>query len=286
MVRVFVLCLSFLLLGFEANTVHAQSWSYSADRATAPAAIAGDRSPGFEIVCYQGEWMMYLFGLPTAEGAPASINVDGQPFPATIIIGNGDDGIRMTGAMLRALQSGRQVQVVSVAPSSSFSATYSLRGSSRALQAVAANCGDATPATAPGRFLSAPPQYDAEATSTAKLLLRDILVDAQRTDPRVGIEAAGFVELHDGWRFLITDIGPSTMLYGVAGFATVIFAAPPQQEWRFVESKTEVAAFIDSQGRTNGVPNLVYQAVRGVNQPYALWSWNGQAYAFERLLRQ
>lgn len=274
--------ISAFALSFVAGVASAQSWSHEADRAVAPRAIAGDASPGFEIVCYQGEWFMYLFGLPTAEGASATISVDDKSFPVTIVYGNGSDGIELNGAILTALKAGNSVRVSSNAPSSSFGSTYGLRGSSRALNAVEAQCAYPSPATAPDRFLSPPMGSTSEATTIASSLLRPVLEEAHEIDPKVGIEGANLVNLENGWSFLIADIGPSTMLYGMDAVSTVIAARPPSGDWRIVAEQTGVSVFIDDKNMTNGFPDIWYQAIRGVNQPYALWQWDGANYDFSR----
>ncbi|MEP2890920.1 hypothetical protein [Tateyamaria sp.] len=252
---------------------------------TAPRAISGDPSGGFEIVCFQGEWIMYLFGLPTAEGAAATISIDDQVFPVQIIYGNGSDGIQLDDAILEALRAGRSVRVSSSNPSSKFDSTYGLRGSSKALNAVAVRCGAPTPATAPNRYKSPPAGSDSEAITLASTLFRPMLEDAHQTDPQVGIASAGFINLENGWRFLVSDLGPSTSLYGIVGFVTPIAAQPPSGDWRIVDVKVGVAVYIDAQNMTNGYPNIVYQNVRGANPPWNVWTWNGQKYALSRTIQ-
>jgi hypothetical protein len=271
---------------------HAQAWRAERDRAIAPPSISGDPTGnpafgGFEAVCHQGEWIMYMFGLPSLEGAPVRINVDGRVFPSKIVYGIGSEGIPLSGPILDALKAGRQVQISSHAPPhDSFNSTFTLRGSARALDAVERNCGYPTPKTAPDRFKTTPAGPNSQAITLASVLLQDILAEAHQSDPAIGIESTGFVDLDDGWRFLISHLGPSTKMYGIAAFETVVYAAPPGQDWRFVARQAGFVVHVDSKSQTNGYPDLVYQSVLGVNQPYAVWSWNGQAYAFARLIGQ
>lgn len=275
----FILVVALTLFAFP---VFAQSWTHSADRAVAPPAIAGDTSPGFEIVCFQGEWILYPFGLPTAEGTPASITIDGSTFPVQIIYGNGSDGIALSGAILSALKAGSAVRISSTEPSSRFDSTFALRGSSRALNAVEAGCAPPTPATSAERFASAPQGSTSEAITLASSLLQPVLTDAHAIDPKVGIEAANVLNLSNGWQFLITDIGPSVALYGADAVATIIAAKPPPQDWRIVAQQAGVAVYIDRQSTTNGYPDIWYQSLRGANPPYGQWQWNGSAYTFSR----
>lgn len=270
------------ILSATAFPAFAQNWTHSADRATAPRAITGDPSSGFEIVCFQGDWILYLFGLPTAEGALATITVDGQAFPVQIIYGNGGDGIALNGQILSALKSGSTVRISSTHASSRFDSTFGLRGSSRSLSAVEASCASPTPATAPERFVSAPIGSTSEAITLASSFLRPVLAEAQKVDPKVGIETASIIDLGNGWQFLVADIGPSVVLYGADAVASVIAAKPPARDWQIVAKQTGVVVYLDSQNLTNGYPDIWYQGLRGVNQPYALWQWTGSEYAFRQ----
>ncbi|MCE8001182.1 MAG: hypothetical protein HEP70_20330 [Rhodobiaceae bacterium] len=275
----FIFAVALTLFAFPA---FAQSWTHSADRAVAPPATAGDPSSGFEIVCFQGEWILYPFGLPTAEGSAATTTIDDDAFPVQIIFGNGSDGIALDSAILKALKAGSAVRISSTEPSSRFDSTFGLRGSSRALNAVEEGCAVPTPATKPERFASAPQGSTSEAITLASALLRPVLTDAQRIDPKVGIETANIIDLGNGWQFLIADVGPSIALYGADAVATVLSAKSPSKDWQIVAQQTGVAVYIDSQGTSTGYPDIWYQSLRGANPPYAQWQWNGSQYEFSR----
>lgn len=268
---------------------NAQSWTFNANRATAPASIGGNRSIGFEIVCTQGEWILYPFGLPTAEGAPASINVDGQVFPVKIIYGNGSDGIMLNGTILKALKSGRRMQVSSSAPSSSFSATYTLRGSSRALEAVERNCGYPTSTTAPHQLKGPTGESDPMAERLAEQLLASKLEIMRReaNKPDIDQQGAWFIDLDNGWRFLQVTVGYSNYHYGFSQFGTTVYAQPPGQFWQqILWLSSPVSVQIDTQQETGGWPNILLRNMRGDNQPLNLWSWNGQKYVHRQELPQ
>lgn len=291
------LILNAMMLGalLMPGVAHAQSWQFSGDRATAPRSVAGDPTSGFEIVCFQGEWSLYLFtavspsggggdGSGGGGGGAATIIVDGQRFPTRFDMRPpmGDEGMIVTPAIIDALKAGSRVEITFPTGGTPYSASFGLRGSSRALSAVDSGCAVPTPATHPERFKSPAMGSTTEAITLASELLRPILTDAQRIDANVGIGGANIVDLGNGWQFLIVDIGPSTSLYGVAAFETVLAAKPPAKEWQIVAQQVGVAAYVDSQAMTNGYPDIWYQSVRGVNQPYALWQWTGSEYAFRR----
>ena len=277
-----------LILSVMALPALAQSWSHSAGRATAPPSIGGQPTGnpsvgGFEIVCFQGDWSLYLFTATSSHGGggSASIIVDGQRFEARFDLRPpaGDEGLIVNLPIIEALKAGSRVEITFPTGGTPYSATFSLRGSSRALSAVEAGCAFPTPATARDRFQTVSGASTSTAITLASSLLRPILEEAHQIDGRVGIEAAGFIELDSGWRFLITHIGPSTALYGVAASAAVIAAKAPTGDWEVVAQQTGVAVYVDNQSMTNGYPDILYQSLRGVNPPYGVWTWNGREYA-------
>jgi len=269
----------------------AQSWSFQRDRAIAPPSIAGDvtgspRVGGFEIVCFQGEWSLYLFTpvSPSGGGGAATVIVDGQRFDTRFDLRPpaADEGLVLIPPIIEALKVGSRVEITFPTGGAPYSATFSLRGSSRALSGVDANCAYPTPVTARDRFRTVSGASTSAAITLASSLLRPILEEAHQIDGRVGIEAAGFVELDSGWQFLIANIGSSTALYGVAASAAVIVAKAPTGDWNVVAQQAGVAVYIDNLGMTNGYPDILYQSLRGVNPPYGVWTWNGREYAHSR----
>jgi hypothetical protein len=111
-----------------------------------------------EVVCYQGEWSLYLFtGIsPDRSGSPspATLIIDGQIFDTTFGLRppSADEGLVITPQIIEALKSGSQVEITFPTGGTPYSATFGLSGSSRALGAVEAGC--AYP-TRPLRLLTA-----------------------------------------------------------------------------------------------------------------------------------
>lgn len=272
-------------LACASGTASAQSWGYETGRATAPRAIAGDVSPGFEVVCYQGQWFMYLFGLPTAEGAAATILVDDQSFPVTIVYGDGSDGIELNGTILAALKTGNSVRVSSEFPSGAFSSTYTLRGSSRALNAVEAQCAHPTPATAPERFRSTVGESNPQAVALLRGLLAERLTRMRQesNEPNIDVQGASFIELEGGWTFIVADIGYSNYHFGFTQAGTTVYAKSPSGGWQEVLWLVSTATVsFDLHQASNGWPDVMLRNTRGVDPPYALWQWDGQQYNFVR----
>lgn len=274
-----------MILSCSAGAAAAQSWRVQGDSAIAPKPIAGDDSGGFAVVCTPGEWVLYEHTAyaPSDEDSPANVVIDGERYDAQFGRFEGAyQGIALSHQIINAMKAGNTVTVSFISGSAIISTAYTLRGSSQALNAVEAQCAFPSPATAPDRFKSAAMGSTSEAITLASWLLRPVLEEAHEVDPQVGIDGANIVDLPNGWSFLIAAIGPSTGLYGVAAFSAVTAARPPGEDWRIVAHKGGVATYIDSQGMTNGYPDIVYQSVRGVNQPYAMWQWDGQQYNFVR----
>lgn len=276
-----------------ASSAIAQSWTHGSDRATAPPSISGTPTGGpnvggFEITCYEGEWSLYLFtGIgPESSASPPTVEiiVDGQPFETTFDFRppSADYGLILNPPIIAALKSGSQVEIAFPTGGTPYSATFSLRGSSRALSTVQERCKTSSPASSPNRFQLAPTQSTSEAITLASSILRPLLEDAHQVDGSVGIDMASIVDLENGTRVLVSIIGPSTALYGVAAYATVVAVQPPSGPWNVVASENGFAVYVDRQSITAGYPDLVYQNQRGINQPFVVWRWNGSEYAFSR----
>lgn len=278
-------------LAMLAGPLLAQSWTFGGDRATAPPSISGTptgapRVGGFEIVCLQGEWSLYLFtGIVAERGAapaPVTIDIDGTAFVTRFDFRPpiGDEGLILTPEIIEALKAGSRVVISYPTGGQPYAATFTLRGSSRALGAVQDSCAAPTPDNAPDRFQLAPTQSSSEAITLASALFRPALEEAHEVDGRVGILDASLVDLENGSRVLVSVLGPSTALYGVAGSATMIAVMPPASDWQIVASQVGFNVYIDRQNITDGYPDLVYQAQRGFDQPFVVWRWNGDEYAF------
>lgn len=284
------------LISIIASAATAQSWTHGSDRATAPPSISGTPtgSPnvgGFEITCYQGIWSLYLFtGIaPKSSASPstATLIVDGQRFETTFDYRppSADEGLVITAPILEALKAGSRVEITFPTGGIPYSATFGLRGSSRALEAVEAGCAYPTPITAPERFRSGVGASSAEAVALARTILSDDLAQMrlEASKPNIDVEVAWFVDLDDGWRFIIATVGASNFHFGFNGYGTIVLAKPVDQDWQKVGPHApSFWVAVDTQARSNGWPNLIYQSERGVNQPFVVWRWDGNEYVFSR----
>jgi hypothetical protein len=103
----------------------------------------------------------------------------------------------------------------------------------------------------------------------------------EASKPNIDVKLAWFVDLDDGWRFIIANVGTSNYHFGFNGYGTIVLAKPMNQAWRQVGPHApSFWAAVDTQARSDGWPNLVYQNQRGVNQPFVVWSWDGNEYVF------
>ena len=101
----------------------------------------------------------------------------------------------------------------------------------------------------------------------------------EANDPRIDVLAATPIDLGDGWRFIVAEIGTSTFHFGIAASGTFVLAAPPGQPWRRIGPDANGAAVaLDPAQRDQGWPRLMYQNRRGNDQAWNVWRWNGHAY--------
>lgn len=264
--------------------LHAQSWRAETGRATAPASISGDRAGGFEVVCQDGRWYMFVFTNASVGTlpSPATVTVDAQAFASEVWwYGDGEEGIGLTPEVIAALKQGSRITVAF----GGFSATFALRGSSRALDRAEASCRFATPSNASFRFIGA----QGESQEPARALTRQIMADdlatmrAEASKPDIDVDAAWQIDLGEGWQGIVAYVGPSIFHHGVAAFGTEVFIKPPSADWQSVGPHAPAFSVqFDTLLRNGGWPRLVYQSDRGVNQPYVFWQWDGTEYVFER----
>jgi hypothetical protein len=283
------------LVSLLALPAFAQSWTHSGDRATAPPSIAGDatgspRIGGFEVICHLGDWYMFVFSAaaPNEGGTASTITVDGTEYTAPIDrFGLGDVGLGLNQPIIAAMKSGSRVEIAYPSGIAQYRATFSLRGSSRALSAVEAACAYPTPQNTPQRFFGPAGESTSDAVALAQRLLADRLqtMRQEASKPDIDVIGAWTVRLDDGWQFLKTDVGPSNFHFGISQFGTVVFARPPGRDWQQILWLVSGATVsFDIGQRVDGWPNIVLRNVRGVNQPYALWTWNGGEYVFNRTI--
>ncbi len=211
--------------------------------------------------------------------------VDGQSFETNFDLRppSADEGLVITAPILGALKSGNQVEITFPTGGTPYSATFGLRGSSRALEAVEAGCTYPTPITAPERFRSPTGDSSPEAVAMAQEILADDLAQMrlEASKPDIDVEVAWFVDLEDGWRFIIATVGASNFHFGFNGYGTIVLARPVDQDWQQVGPHApSFWVAVDARARSNGWPNLIYQSQRGANPPFVVWSWNGSEYVF------
>jgi hypothetical protein len=219
-----------------------------------------------------------LAGRMTFERATGTADIFRAPFKSSLH--------RLT---LTQLQSGQQAELRLASAGQSRALMMPLRGSSRALDGILQMCGDrlmnASPANTRDRFASAIGPSQPEAMAIAReTLANDLAQMRQATDDSdIGVEYAGLIDAGEGWRFLITEVGPSSQLFGAAYFGIMVFAAPPGEKWRRVGPDASAGIFwVDLEQRNQGWPRLVYQSSRGGNPPFHIWRWDGASYVHDR----
>ncbi|QYK41856.1 MAG: hypothetical protein KF887_01540 [Paracoccaceae bacterium] len=199
------------------------------------------------------------------------------------------------GPLLAALQAGRRAQVdIDMGTARDIFGPISLAGSSRALAPVLAACRaalaappPATPRTDPARFLAFHGQETPEAEVEARAALAAVLAEndrmlAQLGAPRTQTLRAAIAAWPDGRRIMVAHIGhDTTAVYGMGASGSHIFTAQPGGGWVQHLGTTGLAVWMDTGAPgVQGWPDLWMQSDGpGMANPFALWRWNGTAYA-------
>ncbi|MEM8576967.1 MAG: hypothetical protein AAGF60_03870, partial [Pseudomonadota bacterium] len=216
---------------------------------------------------------------PLGEEGPATIMVDGRPFPTRYTVPYDSPGLIVPPEAIQAMKAGRVLRITFPTGGQPYDASFNLAGSASAIGAIDAGCGRPTPATTPARYASATQQPNPEAQAIAQQLFAGGIAQARATDPRVGIDHAALIQHPSGTRILLTIVGPSTALFGISGFEEVIAVQRPGQAWEVVMSFSGTASYVDMGPAPSGYPDFMIQSVRGLNPPFGHWRWNGQVYA-------
>lgn len=139
---------TFLAASLLAAPAFAQSWSVppGATHALTPPTIAGDPSRPSAVSCIEGE--LYIepghdlaIDVFTPRGDAASITVDGTRFATKVMQLAHGTGILVPQSAIPALKSGNRMEIEFPAYGRMLRSTYSLKGSSKALNAPLRTCG-------------------------------------------------------------------------------------------------------------------------------------------------
>jgi hypothetical protein len=108
-------------------------------------------------------------------------------------------------------------------------------------------------------------------------------MNAEAAPAIVDVQGAWLIDLGDGWRFILAEVGPSTLHFGIGGFGGFVLAAPPGEPFRRIGPDAAASIiWIDREDRIMGWPRLLFQSARGVNPPFHAWRWNGRDYGYDR----
>ena len=193
------------------------------------------------------------------------------------------------GVTLVQLQQGRQAELRFTQDGRSAAMLMGLRGSSRALDGIMQMCGErlmgANPANRPDRFVTQQGASQPQAELLAREALASLVAEMNtQADPAiVDVQTAWLIDLGDGWRFLLTEVGPSTFHFGIGAYGGFVLASPPGEPFRRVGPDANASIiWLDKEQRNMGWPRLLFQSARGVNPSFHAWRWNGQEYIYDR----
>ena len=261
----------------------------------------------FQIGCGYGrpiDWTLDLAEMPAGFAPPATGDIQGEIVIDGNVVGRmtftrpADDptgpfhapfDFESHGVTLVQLRRGQEAELRLSAQGQAAAVLMSLRGSSRALGGIMQMCGErliaANPLNRPDRFMSTQGESQPEAERLAREALAATLarMNTQDSSHTVDVLEAGLIDLGDGWRFILADVGTSTYHFGIAAYGSYVLAAPPGQTFRLVGPDASAALiWIDTEQRNMGWPRLLFKNVRGVNQPFHAWRWNGHEYIYDR----
>ncbi len=140
-----------LLAGMSAPAV-AQGWSAGDDGSISiPASVAGAKLAGASMTCQGGAYSLVLPGVTIGSGSggqsPVALLVDKSVFATTADAATGM--IAVPEAAIAALKSGSRLTLSFAAGAMQVETSFALRGSSKALESLAAKCQSAAASAAP-----------------------------------------------------------------------------------------------------------------------------------------
>lgn len=202
------------------------------------------------------------------------------------------------GTTLVQLQRGARAELRLAAGGQTSALMMSLRGSSRALGGVVEMCRErlvaASPRNRPDRFVGIHTGPGTDAVPLARTVMAAHLVQmreaANAAFPGVApgglidVQAGWLTKLDSGWGILVSTVGPSNFHFGMSGFGTFVWAAPPGGTWRRIgpDTRDEALVWIDPEKSFQGWPRLVFQSTRGMNPSFHAWRWDGRTYVYDQ----
>jgi hypothetical protein len=250
------------------------------------------------------DWALSIMGSPAGFTAPrdgtiqAEVVIDGSVVGRMTFTRPADDpnaqfyapfDFATHGVTLVQLQRGREAELRLSAEGQAAAVLMSLRGSSRALDGIRQMCSErlmaATPANRPDRFLTQQGASEPEAERLAREAMASTLaqMNTQANPAIVDVQTAWLIDLGDGWRFILAEVGPSTFHFGIGAYGSFVLAAPPGEPFRRVGPDANASIiWIDKEQRHMGWPRLLFQSARGMTPSFHAWQWNGREYAYDR----
>lgn len=119
---------------------YAQNWSFADGKIDIPGPLSGSRVEGATMTCRDNLYFLALEGVSIGDGSastPIALLVDRSVFATTA---DAAGVISVSDAAVGALKSGNRVTVSYISKGVSAEAAFALRGSSKALDALATNC--------------------------------------------------------------------------------------------------------------------------------------------------
>ena len=232
--------------------------------------------------CAEQKWSLALRPAADAEDAamagPAVLTVDRNAYPSEAEKEeDGSYSLALGKDVIEPLKRGNRLAIAfgDAEPV----ARFSLRGSRRAITAVAERCTPRTLPTANRILLTA---YSSYLPLARSLREADIKAFTASTSSKPSL-AAAMLDLDGGKRLLFTELCGSSWYYGVTGCNITAFAPDATDEagWRAVLDIEGAAVYADPATGTLGWPDISTLPVKTEGDGQT-WQWNGNAYALRQ----
>lgn len=203
-------------LAFLPAPVLAQAWTAGDGGIAIPASVGGAKVAGATMTCLGGEFFLTLQGVTLGGGSgevPVALVIDSSTFATRA---DAAGAIAVPQAAIPALKSGKRLTVGFPAAGINVETVFALRGSSKALEALAANC--------PAKAGTAPAEQPAEAAAADPAAVT--LDFASEVPARGSLEVAFTGPAGEGDWIGFATVGSSPSSWVQGGYAYVAQGSP------------------------------------------------------------
>lgn len=242
-----------------------------------PAPAAASPVLGASLYCAEQRWALLLRTAPNAVAdglrAPAGIVVGNETFAATAALAASTIDIELPAGIIDPIKAANRMTVTVGA--GTLEAEFPLRGSRKAVEAIAPRCSRIDMSAYEEISLS---ERDDNIAVAAELRAGETRLFRSFTGDRP-VLAARTIDLADGKSLLFASLCGSKTYYGTSGCSLAGYARmSPTGAWQEAYETEGVFLYLDRTAENGGFPDLMTLPVVDGLQP-TRWSWTGTGYA-------